>query len=149
MSAEDAIPDDDATIADDVTLYRRVPIAHQYYDKNRSCHRCSTGLFRDSKLSIGLGNELEKLGKEPQAMLDDFPDNWLVSFPAGVARSDAGGNQHIRHEPTAREPWHGVVYGKKREAIQKFLACACSWVVPPPEHACPEPYPPAPAAKSP
>jgi hypothetical protein len=145
MPPDDAIPADDPGIENTVTLYRRVPPTHQFFDKNRSCHRCSTGLFRDPRLSIGLSDDLERLGHTPAAMLDDYPDNWLVSLPAEAVRSDEGGNQHVRREPTGAEPWHGVVYGKKREAVQKFLVRACSWVVPPPHNSCPEPYPPAPS----
>jgi hypothetical protein len=90
---------------------------------------------------VALGDELEARGVVPEAVLEGHDDNWLIALLAGVARSDAAGNQCLRRDPNDAEPWHGMVLGKKREAVQKVLRRAAIWVVPPEDDGCSEPYP--------
>lgn len=133
MTPEDAIP-----VADGTALYRRInPDAHLVPDENEHCMRISTGAFRDPDMSVALGDTLQSLGRDPASVLANYPGQSLVSFRAVVAREH---DLPIEREPTEDEEAHGVVRGKKRQAVMKALASACEWVVRPP-NACEPPYP--------
>jgi hypothetical protein len=51
----------------------------------------------------------------------------LMSVTAGVCR-DHG--QQVGPDPTAEEPAHGYVFGKKSKPIRRALRDAAKWVVP-------------------
>lgn len=87
-------------------------------------------------MSVDLGSELEARSLDPTVLLDGYADNALIALPAHVARQ---ANQALVRDPTDAEPWHGLVVGKKTEGVQRRLARASSWIVPP-QDPCGVPY---------
>jgi hypothetical protein len=133
------LPDVDDPIADEILLYRRInPAApHVVWDENFGCHRISTGAFRDPDMSVGIGDTLEALLRDPTTLLQGYQGQYLVSFAAGVAKDN--GLEVIR-SPSGAEPAHGSVRGKKSKPVLRALAAACAWTVTP-DGACEPPYP--------
>lgn len=126
-------------ISDETPLYRRIHPVHLVPDENENCLRVSTGAFRDTAMSIAIGDTLDAIGRAPETVLEGYPDQYLVAFAAGDARA-ADPNLEIVRDPTPAEPAHGEVRGKKKKPVMRALARACVWVVAP-ENGCEPPYP--------
>lgn len=127
---------DDPSIGDGVTLYRRVHPDFLVHDDNRDCIRLSTGAFQQEEMSVALGDDLEQQGAQPTQLLAEYPSYALVSIKARHARvvDQAVCRDHLPDDAT-----HGLVVGRKRGSVQRSLARAAKWVVPP-EDACIPPY---------
>jgi hypothetical protein len=126
---------DDETIPDASLLYRRVTRHHLFWDEEKSCCRVSSGFYRGLDLSVVIGARLEELGRNPESTLDNHPEEALVSFEAGIARSVA---QAVCRAPEDDEDAHGLCFGKKTSGAIKALHRASIWVVPP-EQPCASP----------
>jgi hypothetical protein len=129
------LPVDDATIANETQLYRRITPAQLVPDDNVGCRRVSSGAFDNEDLSIALGDTLADDGRAPNSVLANYPGECLVAFTAGVARAVA---QIIYREPEPDEPAHGIVFGKKKKSVRRALHDAAVWVVQP-DDACERP----------
>jgi hypothetical protein len=125
---------DDLSVLADVPLYRRVHPAHQYWDKNRRCWRVSTGLFKEREMSIHVGDDLTE---EPQSLLTNYLDHWLIEL---ITRDARANDQLVCRDPNEEDRTHGLVVGRKTEATMRALARSSSWTVAP-EDACNRPYP--------
>lgn len=130
------MPADDPTIADDSQLLRRIPLqaSHIIWDSNRNRWRISSQSFRniDPKLqaiSVNLQDVLDQLGLPAESVLVDAARNALATIPVGVVRAQA---QVIVRDPLPQDPSHAHVIGMKPKAVQKALAEAAEWVIPPP-----------------
>jgi hypothetical protein len=128
-------PVDDATIADETQLYRRITQAQLVSDDNAGCRRVSSGAFDNEDLSVALGDKLAEDSRTPESVLVNYPSECLVAFTAGVARAVA---QVIYREPEPDEPAHGIVFGKKKKSVKHALHDAAVWVVQP-DDACERP----------
>jgi hypothetical protein len=128
---------DDPSISDETPLYRRLhPQLHVQWDENRQCRRFTSGAFQNTtgtlEMSVVLGDTLEVLGREPETVLADRPDWYLVSLLAGRARAH---DQGIVRDPLDSEPAHGNVVGEKPTPRKRALAREAEWVIGP-EDAC-------------
>ena len=118
---------DDETIVDGTSLFRRIPINPPLtvvWDSNRTAWRASSASFDDhpngSPMSVVLGDTLEELGRPPESVLRGHEGEFgLVAFTARFARQI---RQGVAREPTPEEPAHGVVFGKKTKSIRQKLA---------------------------
>jgi hypothetical protein len=129
-------PEDDPSISDDTALYRRIdPRYHLVWDENRGCRRVTSGALSGLEMSVALGDALVELGRSPETLLDRYPDQYLITFPARAARERG---QAVRRDPVDDEHAHGLVIGKKNLSCRRTLLQAARWVVAPPE-ACAEP----------
>lgn len=130
---------DDPSISDDVALYRRVhPQLHVQWDENRQCRRFTSAAFQNTSrtldMSVALGDTLAKRGREPDSVLAEWPDWYLVSLTAGRVRAH---EQGVLRDPLLSDPVHGNVVGEKPPPRRRALSREASWVVAPPE-ACAE-----------
>jgi hypothetical protein len=128
-------PVDDATIASETQLYRRITTHYLVTDENVGCRRVSSGAFDNEDLSVAIGDTLEEDGRAPESVVENYPGEHLVAFTAGVARAFA---QIIYREPEPDEPAHGIVFGKKKKSVKRALHDAAVWVLRP-DDACERP----------
>ena len=137
MTAPDSSYADDPTIADDSSLWRRVPPRHFVLDENLGRMRPSSAAFEDhpngTPMSVVLGEEVLNANRSPESVLSGGHEDYgLVSFTAGLARQK---NQGIVRKPLREEPAHAEVFGKKTKSVKNAFAKNCQWVIPPPEPA--------------
>jgi hypothetical protein len=71
-----------------------------------------------------------------EQVLTGHSDFSLVAFTAARARER---NLGIALDPLDGEPDHALVFGNKTDAVRKFLARECSWVVYPVASVCKRP----------
>lgn len=124
---------DDPTIGDDVLLLRRIPSNPPLWvvwDDNEQQWRPSSAAFQDqegSSVSIVLACELERTGRPLTDALASHAEGFaLAAITAGCARENG---QIVIRDPTADEPAHGLIVGKKTRAVRKRLAKATVWIV--------------------
>lgn len=132
---------DDATIADEELLLRRVRPAWIIADHNRGCWRPSKAAFQDSEdgspMSVHLTSVLLEAGLPSTSPLGGHEGYGLVSFTAGLVRTLG---QIVVRDPQPNDPAHGLVAGNKTEGRRKRIVEASVWVTPqdkplPPEKA--------------
>jgi hypothetical protein len=82
---------DDSSLADGVSLWRRIPPWHLIYDSNRQGWRPSSAAFENDPdggpMSVVVGDLVLAAGREPETVLAGHPGYGLRSF--GV-RSEQG-----------------------------------------------------------
>lgn len=124
---------DDLTISDDTTLWRRIPPAWVVYDENQGRSRPSSQAFQDDRneepMSVYLADECDG-HDEALAGHEGF---FLVSVTAEQVRSLGQG---IARDPLPDAPSHCLVFGKKTKKVRSSLAKRADWVVAP-HHANP------------
>ena len=112
--------DDSEQIPGDTRLYRRLHPTQIVYDDNEGVVRASSGAFRDKRLSVNLGNELDRIGESPAFALRNYPQHSLGWFSVEFARDEEG--QEIESTPTPDDPTHGEVVGNKSGARRDRFA---------------------------
>lgn len=120
---------DDPTIQDGDRLFHRVHLS-LIVPGERGEARISSGLFKGVKkteMSVVIESVLTSGGRSPEDCLRGHPLYKLVALTAGICRQN---RQAVAPDPTADEPAHGVVYGRKTGAIADALRSAATWVVP-------------------
>ena len=124
---------DDLTVTNEAPLWRRVPPRHFVFDKNRGRWRPSSAAFDDhpsgTPMSVVLGQELLNAGRAAESALGNHEGFGLVSFTAGLARTN---RQGIMRKPLPDEPAHAEVFGKKTTGVKRAFAKNCDWIFPPP-----------------
>ena len=124
---------DDPSIADKAPLWRRIPPWHFVYDDNLGRVRPSRAAFENhpdgTPMSVALGEDVLNAGRTAESVIAGNESFGLVSFPAGLARAK---DQGVMRKPTAEEPAHAEVFGKKTGSVKKAIAKECEWVVAPP-----------------
>lgn len=124
---------DDATIADEAILLRRIPPRHLVYDENLMRWRPSSAAFENhpdgSPMSVLLADVLRTSGRNAADALRGHEGFALAAITAGLARAH---HQDVAREPLPDEPAHAVVVGIKTQAIRRKLAKQATWAVPPP-----------------
>jgi hypothetical protein len=122
---------DDATIADQELLLRRIRPAWIIPDHNRGRWRPSKAAFQDSEdgspMSIHLAAVFQSAGLPLASALAGHEGYGLVSFTAGVVRSLG---QIVVRDPQPSDPAHGLVAGNKTESRRKRLMESSEWVIP-------------------
>jgi hypothetical protein len=131
---------DDATIADEETLLRRVPPQWIVPDKNTGAARPSSQAFDNGRdgltMSVYLTSVLESISVAPEECLEGHPDYRMAGITAGVVRHE---NQLVVRDPgtdadadpNPGDEAHGLVVGNKRAKLRSRLAKAAFWVVAP------------------
>lgn len=121
----------------DTRLYRRVSPREGdgwVRDENHDCVRLSSAVFSGERMSVLLGDTLEAEDRPPLDALDGYPDHFLISITAGLARAQG---QEVERTPLPNEPAHGDVVGKKTRGRRRALRAAAEWVKAP-EELCPD-----------
>jgi len=125
-------PPNDAPIYDEADLWRRIPPWHCIYDNNIGRWRPSSSAFADDPdghpMSVVLTEVAIAVGRGPAQILTGHERFSLASITAGLAR-ECG--QAVVRDPLPEEPAHGLVIGPKPKSVQRRLAKATIWVVPP------------------
>jgi hypothetical protein len=125
---------DDPTIVDTAQLWRRIPSAWVVFDENLRRNRPSSQAFNDhpdgSGMSVVLGDDLLASGRQPENALAGNANHFLASILAGLAREC---RQLVCRRPTAAEPAHAEVVGKKTASVRNQFARAARWIIPPPD----------------
>ena len=126
---------DDAPVAGDTRLYRRVHPNFVVWDDARNCNRLSSGAFNDQEMSVHLGDVLSDQGREPQTVLDAHPAGYFLAFlSASFVRDE---EQAVVRSATDDDPSHGEVVGTKPKGRCRLFASEAKWEVAP-EDPCPE-----------
>lgn len=124
---------DDPTIADDATLWRRIPPVWAVADENLGGLRVSSAAFDNSRdgspTSILLAELVVASGRSAEDVLRDYDGYGLAGLTAGQARKCG---QAVAHDPLPDEPAHGFVVGKKTRQAKRCLASAAILVISPP-----------------
>lgn len=119
----------DAPVPSETRLFRRVRPSqgrqHLVFDHNRNCVRPSSALFGQERTSILLGDCLEEQGREPESVLDDFPEDFLVAVSAELAFAL---KQVIERTPTNTELAHGEIVGKKTGKVKNAFIRNLVWL---------------------
>lgn len=121
-SQEDA---DDASIADDAGLLRRVHPSQVVPDANSGGYRLSSAAFTDPNLSIDIEPILLAGRADWHRTLAGFSGYSLVRFSAAAARAVG---QAVVRRPLPDNDAHGEVIGKKTTAVKNALCRASDWV---------------------
>lgn len=101
---------DDASIANEDPLFRRIHLTQIVKDDDTGLARISTGAFRDKELSINIESILLGDGKIPEHCLQTYLTHKLAAITAGEARQY---QQAVCPDPLPHDPSHGLVYGSK------------------------------------
>jgi hypothetical protein len=124
---------DDSSIADDTSLWRRIPPGWWVPDENLGRLRPTSAAFDDHRngtpMSVLIEDVVLSTGRGPDDILAPFKGYAMASIRAGVARECSLG---VMREPLPEEPAHAVVFGKKSKGVRAKLATNCEWVVEPP-----------------
>jgi hypothetical protein len=125
-------PPDDASIRDEADLWRRIPPWHFIYDENLGRWRSSSSAFADDPnghpMSVVLAETAAAVGRGPAQILIGHERFALASITVGLARECGQG---VVRDPLPDEPAHGLVIGPKPKSVQRRLAKAAVWVIPP------------------
>ena len=118
------------------------------WDTNEHRYRPTTGLFRKrERVSIYLADQLAEASREPVSVLAVYPGH---SLAVSIARKMREECQEVVRSPTADEPAHGDIVGKKSSACADRISLATGWpfldrdAIPAPEKAKEEADPEAP-----
>ncbi|MBM4018911.1 MAG: hypothetical protein FJ288_11380 [Planctomycetes bacterium] len=124
--------EDDPTIADHAELWRRIPPQWFVLDRNLGSMRPTSQAFQDhpngTPMSVLLADVVRESGRGTTAALVGHKGFALAAITAGLCRQCS---QKVARDPKPDEPAHGVVVGKKSDAVRRRLAREAQWVVPP------------------
>jgi hypothetical protein len=124
---------DDSSIANEWSLWRRIPLYHVIFDDNLRRFRPTSAAFDDdpdgSSTSVVLGELVFAGGRGPNEVLAGHPNFALAAITAGFARSLG---LAVVRDPLPFEPAHALLVGDKTKSVKRALAKAATWIVPPP-----------------
>lgn len=119
---------DDASIADEDRLFRRIHLTQIVKDDDTGLARISSGAFRDTELSINLESVLLNNGQTPSYCLQNHLTHKLAAITAREARQF---QQDVCRDPLPNDPSHGLVCGSKNSRrVHSGLTDAAKWVIP-------------------
>jgi hypothetical protein len=124
---------DDLTIVNDAELWRRIPNTRIIVDDDSGERRPSSQAFNDDDdgdpMSVYLAEVVLLANRSPESLLESFVGYGLAAITAGHAREC---QQGVFRAPTADEPAHAKVFGKKTKKVRRALAVEARWVLSPP-----------------
>jgi hypothetical protein len=119
---------DDASIANDDRLYRRIHLSQLVRDEDTGLARVSSGAFRDKDLSVNIESVLQNEGKSAPACLQNHLAHKLMSLTAVEARQH---RQCVCRDPLPHDLSHGLVFGSKsNRRILEGLRDSAKWMIP-------------------
>ncbi len=127
MSLENYL--DDSSVADESSLWRRIPPIHFVDDENTGKKRPSSAAFDNDKDGDPMSVVIAAESRGKESVLKGHEGFALAAITAGLARSCG---QILVRKPLAEEPAHALVVGDKPKKVRKKLAGGFVWVVPPP-----------------
>jgi hypothetical protein len=131
---------DDPSIRPQCALLRRIAESWLVFDGNTDRVRVSSAAFRQFKLSVHIGDDLQASGYKPADILvDRYPTHALAAITAGLARDH---QQAVCRDDQEDQLCHGLAVGTKHtkrlfgatnERTDKIFALVASdnWVIPP------------------
>ena len=123
---------DDASIGNDVRLFRRIHPQWIVRDDNLKCLRPSSQAFNNSQddtpMSVNREDILQQERREPATLLAGFNEWALAAIRAGTMREQGQG---IASDPTPEEASHALVFGAKPSNVRKRIARSAEWVIEP------------------
>ena len=123
----------DPTIADGVSLLRRVPRKHFYLDENLGRWRPSSAAFEDDDdgdpMSVYRQDIIEAEGGPIDRVMVGHEGYALASITAYHVRSK---DQPVHPDPLPEESSHTQVCGAKKKSTCRWLAMQSEWAIPPP-----------------
>jgi len=123
---------DDAAVAADVSLLRRIPHWHFYFDARLSRIRPSTAAFEDDDdgdpMSVYRRDIIDAEGGTVARVLIGHQGFAVVSLTAGLVRSKG---QTVFPDPLPEESSHAKVCGPKPESTRRWFARQAEWVIAP------------------
>ena len=128
-------PYDDAEIADDDLVIRRIHPRQVIFDHNTGFYRVSTGAFSPSSephfgMSVDVKSSIESVGAIPAEHVRDPKHVGAVEFAASVPRSNG---LVVGKAPLPENEHHGEVWrvGQKRfsRTQQKAFLENCVWLI--------------------
>lgn len=131
--------EDDPSVGPETALFRRVHPRFVVPDENRDCNRISTGAFNDREMSVLLGDELERLKREPGTALSRYPKHFLAGITARAVREE---QQVVVRKPDEYDDAHGLVVGQKPRGRRRRFCSASWWTIAPPNPCDPPDSPP-------
>ena len=122
--------EDDSGIGSGEVIWRRIPEDQIHWDVRMGRYRPQSGMFSDSGDNTPMSASRAECHASARDYLDaaGYPDHLLVALDAAYVR-DLGCS--ITRSPTCDDPGHVLVSGPKPASVQKKLARAAEWVVPP------------------
>jgi hypothetical protein len=121
---------DVSSLADDVSLWRRILPWHLIYDSNRQGWRPSSAAFDNDcdggPMSVVLGDVVLAAGRKPDTVLAGHPGYAVAAITVALARACGQG---VARDPLPAEPAHALVFGPKPKSIQRRLAKGSTWVI--------------------
>lgn len=120
--------DDDATLLSDEILWRRVPPWHVVPHQTGVGRTVSSAAFDDDTDGSPMSVVLAGGAAGPDTVLAGHEGFGIVGFRVSLAR-ELG--LSVRRDPTASEPAHAVVVGRKSHGVRKRLRAGSHWVLRP------------------
>lgn len=120
----------EATVADNTALWRRVPNWPHWtvFDENLGRLRPSSIAFEDNPDGSAMSAFLEGHGNTTDEVLAGHESFGLATVPAGLVRTQG---LRIVHDPLEGLPSHVEVPGAKPKRVKSALAKAAVWIVEP------------------
>lgn len=116
----------DAPVPADTSLFRRVHPSEIVWDDNDGCPRPGSGVFKDSEMSVHLGDVLDDESREPETVLAGKPTHSLVSLTTAFVESE---QQEVRRRPLDEDQSHGEVCGEKPRTRRRLFARTAEFAV--------------------
>jgi hypothetical protein len=121
-------PVDDLTIANAADLWRRIFPRWWILDEDSGTRRLSSQAFEDSKDKSPMSVTIAAECAGQALVLAKYPGYGLAVFTAGQARLCG---QILQRNPTADDPAHAHVIGKKNKTAKDCLRSAAALLVSP------------------
>lgn len=124
---------DDPGIAGEVSLLRRIPPRHFYFDPKLERMRPRSAAFEDDDdgdpMSVYRQDIIEAERGPIRRVMAGHVDYALVSLTAGQFRSK---DQTVFADPLPEESSHTKICGPKPKGVRRWFAAQAEWLIPPP-----------------
>ena len=112
---------DDPNIPGSAVLIRRIHPLQFVKVEGTEEKRISSAAFNDTELSVLHEDLMQKRGRVAASALAAHPGYGLATFTASDARS-CNPTQNVCYDPIPEEDAHGIVFGKKTNAVKRQLS---------------------------
>jgi hypothetical protein len=114
---------DDPSIPNSARLWRRIPPWHIVYDQNLGRSAAFDNDPDNHPMSVILEDDVQAAGRDPHSVLTGHKDFAVIDARAC--------GQGVCRDPLPDEPAHVLVFGPKPKSVQRRLAKASVWLIPP------------------